>query len=497
MDQNQTPLIDAISAFEARHVSYFNIPAHRGACGAGERARSLLGDAAFRADLTETDGTDDLHAATGPILEAERLAADLFGSDECRFLVNGTTCGNEAMILASVRDGEKILIPRSAHKSAWMGLVLSGASPVWMNPPLIVSPGGNAISGPIPPEEIEEALKADPEIRAVFLTSPTYYGICSSVRDIADVCHKRDCVLLVDEAHGTHLYFHEAFPGGAVSSGADLVAQSMHKTGGSFTQSSLLHRCGTRISPDRLSDCLKLVQSTSPSYLLMASLDGARHELAVRGREKMDRALHLAREAEERLSAIGGVRVMRSGGAQGTVSERSGAIVRDPLRLVFSAGELGIGGIELQQRLFRRNVTTEMADPGNIVAVITDGNTMCDILRLAEGVRECTKDGSPSGSSDPAGFRLSGARMDLPPLPEMAMSPREAFSAETETVFLDQAAGKIAGEMIAPYPPGIPAICPGERITEEMIRYLRNLKQNGISFHGPADRTISRIRVVS
>ena len=346
LNQNSTPLIDAICAFERRGVSYFNVPSHRAERGEGERIRGLLGDRVFAADLTETDGTDDLHAASGPILEAERLAADLFGSEECRFLVNGTSCGNVAMILAAVRENEKILVARNAHRSVWTGLQIAGALPVWLTPcydPLF------HVFAEVNPESVERALASDPEIRAVFLTNPTYYGVSSDLTAIAEICHRHDCVLLVDEAHGTHFYFDRRFPRGAVTSGADLAAMSMHKTGGSLTQSSLLHRCGNRIDPGRLGDCLRMVQSSSPSYLLMASLDGARHDLAENGPEKMERAFRLAEAAREGLLRIPGVRVL--GGSHFRTD--SGAC-QDPLRVVFSAEDSGLTGYAVQEALFRK-----------------------------------------------------------------------------------------------------------------------------------------------
>jgi arginine/lysine/ornithine decarboxylase len=499
MDQNRTPLIDAILAFEHRHVSYFNVPSHRAERGAGKKIRELLGDRVFAADLTETDGTDDLHAAEGPILEAQELAAQLFGSDECRFLVNGTTCGNEAMILASVREGEKILVARNAHKSAWAGLQLAGAVPVWLIPRYDRT--FRVFCG-IDAEEVERALASDPDIRAVFLASPTYYGVSSDLRAIADVCHRHHCALLVDEAHGTHFYFDRRFPAGAVAAGADLTAMSMHKTGGSLTQSSLLHRCGRRVDPDRLSDCLKMVQSSSPSYLLMASLDGARHDLAANGSKKMERAIRLADAARDGLLKIPGVRVLGGRDFRTEAGER-----QDPLRVVFSAISRGISGIALQEALFARNVTTEMADPCNVVAIVTDGNTEEDIRNLVSGVEAIVmKTGGGAGpAADPVGLTLPAFPADpvgpavpvFPADPETVLTPRQAMNGETRQVPFDQAAGRVAGEMIAPYPPGIPAVCPGERITTEILDYLRCVRAAGGRFHGPADPKLCTIRVIA
>lgn len=492
-------MIDAIRAFEERGVSYFNVPSHRAERGEGKRIRALLGDRVFAADLTETDGTDDLHAAEGPILEAEQLAAELFGSEECRFLVNGTTCGNVAMILASVRENEKILIARNAHRSVWTGLQMSGAVPVWLTP--CYDPAFHVFSE-INPEEVERMLEADPEIRAVHITNPTYYGVSSDVRAIAKICHRHGCALLVDEAHGTHFYFDRRFPEGAIAAGADLTAMSMHKTGGSLTQSSLLHRCGNRIDSDRLGDCLRMVESSSPSYLLMASLDGARHDLAENGGEKMERAFQLASAARGGLLRIPGIRVL----GDENFRTKTGAC-QDPLRVVFSAEEAGIGGYTLQEALFRKNVTTEMADPYNVVAIVTDGNTEEDIRNLVTGTDEILagRRGNDVGKSGiPAGERQivrkcmpAHAFPDFPPIPPAAMTPRGAMNKETVRVPFAHAAGRIAGEMIAPYPPGIPAVCPGEMITPDILVYLTGVKEAGGKFQGTADPALNTVRVIA
>ncbi|MCQ2511563.1 MAG: aminotransferase class I/II-fold pyridoxal phosphate-dependent enzyme, partial [Lachnospiraceae bacterium] len=257
--QSRMPVLEMTKAFADENKGYFCIPGHRFERGMNPALREQYGEGIFRYDLTETDNLDDLHHAEGPILEAQQLAAQLFGSDRCFFLVNGTTCGNEAMILTAVRPGEKILVPRNAHKSVTMGLILSGAIPVWIEPEIEDAWG---TAGELLPEKVDQVLNEQPDIRAVFLVNPTYYGICSDVEKLAEVCHAHQVPLLVDEAHGSHLYFHSAFPKGAMEAGADACAQSTHKTLGSMTQTSMLHMQGTLLDQNRMDENLKLVMST-------------------------------------------------------------------------------------------------------------------------------------------------------------------------------------------------------------------------------------------
>ena len=482
LDQNRMPLVEALDEYQRQNPAYFRIPAHRFERGINRDFRRRVGDGIFRYDLTEAEGLDDLHHPAGPIRQAQQLAAELYGADRTWFLVNGTTCGNEAMILASAGPGEKIIVPRNAHKSVLMGLVQSGAVPVWVMPEYLEKWG---IYGALSPETVEEAFRKEPGCRAVLAVSPTYYGVCSDLRAIAEICHDRGAQLLVDEAHGAHLYFSELYPKGALRQGADICAQSTHKTAGSMTQSSMLHCRGAMADQIKIDESLKLVMSTSPSYVLMASLDAARHELAADGRRMMGRAAELAEEARGLLSGIPGVEVLK----EAEIPENAAASL-DPARLVFSARSLGIGGYELQERLYREaGVTTELADRENVVAVVTWANEREEIHRLARAVRKISVRGGLPAWTPEAGSAMRE-------IPEMALTPREAWFAKGRTVPWKEAKGRVSAELAAPYPPGIPLICPGEILTEEIFGALERCRRQNISIHGPADPELKTFRIL-
>ncbi|MCF0145820.1 MAG: aminotransferase class I/II-fold pyridoxal phosphate-dependent enzyme [Eubacterium sp.] len=506
-DQKRTPLIEAIRRFQDADPAYFCIPAHKMGRGADEEGLRLLGEAAYKADLTEAEGLDDLHDARGAIREAQELSAALWHSEECFFLINGSSSGNEAMILSCTGPGEKILIARNAHVSVMSGLILSGAVPVWMKPSRLP---GEAIDGPVLPEEIEKALAENPECRAVFLTSPTYYGICSRIREISAVCHRRGIPLLVDEAHGSHLAFSEQIYD-SLSGGADLVVQSLHKTGGSMTQSSQLHRQGGLVDRKRLRDAVRFVSSTSPSYVLMSSLDAARHQLALYGRERVAEAAALADGCRRQLSEIDGIDLVDPE-------------CMDPLRVVFSAVRCGLSGTEFRRLLFQEGkISLEMADARYVVAVFSWGNTEEDVNRLTKTVRSVlhtysikvpasegifaetfisenvypknTISEKPSAAEAKSEEIISDGELRSS-CPAYVCSPREAWYSESESVRVSDAAGRVAAESVTPYPPGVALLLPGERISSKEIKQISEMKQNGIPLHGLQDPTAACIRVL-
>lgn len=475
--QKRMPILEMTRAFVQENKGYFCIPGHRFERGMNSALCNQYGEGLFRYDLTETDNLDDLHHAEGPILEAQQLAAELFESERCFFLVNGTTCGNEAMVLTAVKPGEKILVPRNAHKSVTMGLILSGAIPVWIEPEMEED---WSTAGIVSPDKVNRFLTEDPDIKAVFLVSPTYYGICSDIRALSEVCHRHGVPLLVDEAHGSHLYFHPDFPEGAIESGADACAQSTHKTLGSMTQTSMLHMQGQLLDQERMDENLKLVMSTSPSYVLMAAIDAARQQMATEGQDLLEDAVQKADYLREKLQQFSGYRILK-------------AKRQDPLRLVISADPMGISGEELQELLYKKGkISLELADPVSIVLVITWGNTWEEMHHLIQILQEIQNEFNKKEIQTP---QRSGSKMELP-VPKVVRSPRDAYYMKKESVPLEKASGRIAGELVAPYPPGIPVLCPGERITEPLIGYLKDCAARNCVLHGPLDETLQTIRVL-
>ena len=474
-DQTKTPLIDALKNFDKISPAYFCIPSHHRGKGASSSFTEVFGKTVLKYDLTETPLTDDLHEADGAIKEAESLASELFGSDRTFFLVNGTTCANEAMIISSVCEGEKILVARNCHKSVLMGLIISGASPVYIEPEIS---GVFSTFGSISPEKIELAFKNHPDIKAFILTSPTYYGIGSDLQKIADICHSHGVLLLVDEAHGSHFAFSDKLPKTALSCGADMVSQSTHKTLNSMTQSSMLHVKGSLVDISKVDAALKIVQSTSPSYILMASLDAARQNAALNGRTAVCRMLDIASYIRSALSSIDCVSCPENVDGNEVFSF-------DKTRIVFSVK--GISGFYLSEILFEKyNICCEMADNYNVVSIIGSSDSYEDADRLINAVKEIAATVNSGKIKE----------FSLPPMPPMAMTPRKAFFAKSTRTNFKDSVGKVSAEMIAPYPPGIPVIYPGEFITEEIYEFISEAIKDGRHIHGFSDKSMETIKII-
>lgn len=481
-NQDKTPLLDAITEFIDTKPAYFRIPGHRLERGVSTKWTDRVGKEVFAYDVTETPFTDDLHSPEGAIEEAQELLRALYHADKSFFLVNGTTCGNEAMLLSAAFEGQEVMIARNAHKSAMMGLIMSGAKPVYIMPEILEEWG---LQGGITPEKVRQTFIEHPQCKALFLVSPSYYGIVSDLKAIADVCHEYGAMLLVDEAHGGHFYFHEDFPAGALEQGADVCVQSMHKVTGALTQSSVLHIKSKLVDVERLATNLHIVQSTSPNYLLMTSLDCARYELAMHGTEMMKQALELAEDARKRIHAIDGFSCMGQ-----EIIGQAGVAGVDRTRLVISAKELGLTGFSLEEILFERYaVNMELADYQNVLAIVTYANTKDELERL---VKACEEIAQEYGK----GEKIACEQPKLPLIPEQVFTPRQAYFAKTEEVNWQQAIGKISAEMIAPYPPGIPIIYPGERITKEVWDYLEQFRKEKRHIHGSRDGKLEIIRII-
>lgn len=477
-EQRQTPLYTALRRHVRKGCAHLHVPAHR----QGEALpSSLKGEDFFRLDLTELPGLDDLHSPGGPIARAQELAAKLYGAKATFFLVNGTTAGVTALFLAVCRPGQKIVVTRDAHRSALAGLILSGADPVFVVPPLLPAFG---IPAAVRPEDLSGALCRYPEVRGVFVTYPSYYGIAADLRALVDVAHLHGKPFLVDEAHGAHLPFHPGFPPEALACGADAAVMSVHKTGGSLTQSSFLHLRAGGLSERRVAAALSLLQTSSPSYLLLASLDLARRQLAVKGFELLERALALARRTRAALKDVPGLALPGE-------EEVAAGVRFDPTRITIGVWGLGLSGYRVASLLAEKyKVNCELRDYGNIVAVVGIGTREEDCSRLVFGLKEIS-------------CREGGRRRPLPvlpgpgPLPPKRMTPREAWFAPAQKVPLASARGLVCAEWAAASPPGMPLVYPGEEITPEIIEYLQFLQKSGVTVVGPADRTLATVRVVA
>jgi lysine decarboxylase len=493
VDQSRTPYFDVLLDYVDSGVIPFHTPGHMQGKGMDPALRDFLGDNVLSIDLTQIRGLDDLLQPTEAIEEAQELAAEAYGANHSFFLINGSTSGNQVMMMTAVNPGEKIAIPRNAHKSAMGGLIMSGAHPVWMKPEVDET---LHMDHTVTPETVRRTLDEHPDLAAIYVVSPTYYGVAADLVRIAEAAHERGKPLLVDEAWGPHFHFHPDLPIDALEAGADLCINSTHKMLGSMSQTAMLHERSTRIRLDRLKAVVKLFLSTSPNLVLVASLDVARRQMAMHGRELLQRTIDLAQETRRRLNEIPGVYCF--GEEQ---IGRPGAFDLDPTKITITVKDLGYTGYEAEEILRRRyNVQCELADLFNCLALFTIGTTPEAADRLVYGVKELAREDRPIDVFSPSGVlerRLQTGTYALPKIPPIRMNPREAFLADTEFVRFKESAGRICAEVITPYPPGIPVISPGEEITGEIIDYLRLEQRAGVRMQGPYDSELRQIRVVS
>ncbi len=456
----------------------FDVPGHKGGRG-NTTLTEFLGKDCLKNDVNSMKPLDNLCHPISVIKEAQELAADAFGAENAFFIVNGATGAVQAMIMSVCKRGDKIILPRNVHRSAINALVVCGAIPVYVNPGVN---GELGIPLGMTPEDVELAIVRNPDAKAVLVNNPTYYGICSDLRRITEIAHKHGLRVLCDEAHGTHFYFGEDLPPSGMSVGADMAAVSVHKTGGSLTQSALL-LMNNGVNPDYVRQIINLTQTTSASYLLMVSLDLARQNLALHGREFYAKTVEIAEYARGEINANGGYYAFSDELCNGR-----DFFAFDKTKLSIHTRAMGLAGIEVYDLLRDEyGIQIEFGDIGNILAIITGGDSKLEIERLLGALSEIKRlySRSPVGLFDHEYIN-----------PIVALPPQQAFYAEQVSLPLDETDGRICGEFVMCYPPGIPILAPGEKITRDILDYIKFAKEKGCSLTGCRDMKVERLEVV-
>ncbi len=481
--QESTPLFDAVKKYISSETISFHVPGHKHGKGM-KPFTDFVGSKVMNMDLTILPDLDSICHPKHAIKEAEKLAADAYGADQAFFLVNGTTSGIQAMIMALCKTGEKIIVPRNVHKSVIGGIILSGAIPVYMKPEIDQERG---ITKNITPEAVQTALQKVPEAKAVFVINPTYYGMTCDIQRVIKIADAYKVPVIADEAHGAHFPFHPSLPDSAMKAGAAMSAVSMHKLGGSMTQSSILLSSNIRIRPHRIKSFLNLSQTTSPSYVLLSSLDAARSQLAVYGNKMLSQVIDIAEKTRWKIDGIDGVHVFGK-----EVNETPGCFMTDPTKVTITVKALGLHGYEAEKFLRdRHSIAFEMSDSYNLLAVFSLGDSLKNSQRLVDGIK------SLSAKSSLIREKRKAHEINLPDIPDMVLSPTDAFHSKTKPVPIKSALGEISAEMIMAYPPGIPIICPGERITKEVVDYIKILKESQCRLEGTEDPSANMIQVIS
>lgn len=476
--QKRMPLQEALENHRLERMAHFDVPGHKGGRG-NKELKYFLGEDTLKIDVNSMKPLDNLCHPVSVIKEAQELAADAFGAKEAFFIVNGTTAAVQAMIMSTCKRGDKVIMPRNVHRSAINALVVCGALPVY------IDPGTNKHLG-IPlgmsVKDVEQAILDNPDAKAVMVNNPTYYGICSDLKKIVELAHKAGMAVLVDEAHGTHFYFGENMPVNAMAAGADMAAVSMHKTGGSLTQSSIL-LCGPSMNADYVRQVINLTQTTSGSYLLMSSLDIARKNLSLNGKAMFRKTVEFAEYAREEINKLGGYYAFAE-----ELEDGDTVFAFDKTKLSVHTSDIGLAGIEVYD-LLRDDygIQIEFGDIGNILAIVSAGDRNLEIERLISALSEIKRlhQKDRTGMFDHEYIN-----------PKVVMAPQEAFYSEKKMIPIEESEGMICGEFVMCYPPGIPILAPGELITSEIIRYIIYAKEKGCLMTGTQDMAVERINVV-
>jgi lysine decarboxylase len=484
LDHSQAPLVDGVRAYRELGMTPFTTPGHKRGAGIAADAAAALGWESFLNDIPLGAGVDDTHFSRDVLGQAERLAADAFGADRSFFLLNGSSIGNHVGILSLIGPGDEVVLARNVHKSILAALILSGARPIYVKPRY---DSDFEVAHGLVADDLAATLDAHPAARAVVVVNPTYFGVSSDLARLAQVCHDRGIPLHVDEAWAPHFPFHPDLPPSAMQAGADSGVTSIHKLLTGFTQSAMLNVQGALVDPVNTARWLSLLHTTSPSALILASIDACRRQMVLQGRDLLDRTIALGTMARKRISEMPGMRAMGS-----EVLARPGVTGFDLTKLVIDVRETGLTGYAVEEWLRERcQITVEMSDHRRIVALLSIADTEASVDRLLQALATVTAELRPSGG------RAFQAPHDLSGLEaESVLTPAEAYRAAIRLVPLARAAGEITADVITPYPPGIPLVAPGERITPRIVEYLQAGLAAGMHVAGASDPSLATVRVV-
>lgn len=476
--QDRAPVLEALEKFKTMRIVPFDVPGHKRGRGNPELTE-FLGEDCLSVDVNSMKMLDNLCHPISVIRDAEQLAAEAFGAAHAFFMVGGTTSAVQSMVLTACKRGDKIILPRNVHRSVINAMILCGAVPVYVNPQMDHNLG---ISLGMRLADLETAIRENPEAKAVFVNNPTYYGICSDIASITKLAHDHGMLLLADEAHGTHFYFNDKLPLAAMHAGADMAAVSMHKSGGSLTQSSLL-LIGPQVHEGYVHQIINLTQTTSGSYLLMSSLDISRRNLALHGQETFDKVISLVEYAREEVNSIGDYYAYSRELING-----DSIFDFDVTKLSIFTRPIGLAGIEVYDILRDDyDIQTEFGDIANLLAYVSIGDRPKDIERLVAALSEIRR----NYRKNPSGM-LKAEYIS----PRVVCGPQQAFYAGKESLPLADTAGRVCSEFVMCYPPGIPILAPGELITEEILNYIRYAKKKGCSMTGPEDMELKKLNVM-
>lgn len=471
MKQIETPLFSSLLEHAKKNPIQFHIPGHKKGNGMDPTFREFIGDNALSIDLINIAPLDDLHHPKGKIKQAQDLAAKAFGADHTFFSVQGTSGAIMTMVMSVCGPGDKIIVPRNVHKSVLSAIIFSGATPIFVHPEIDSELG---ISHGITTNAVKEAILNNPDAKAVLVINPTYFGFVADLKSIVELAHSHGLAVLVDEAHGVHIHFHNELPISAMQAGADMAATSVHKLGGSMTQSSILNVREGIVNVHRVQSVLSMLTTTSTSYLLLASLDVARKRLATVGEELLTNTIRLANNARNKINSIDGLYCPGY-----DLVGKEATFNFDPTKILISVKKLGITGHDVEVWLRERfNIEVEMSDLYNVLCILTPGDSEEDIQQLIHALEVLVTEFDISE-------RNTNLNVEIPTIPNLAVSPREAFYSETESVPLEDSVGRIIAEFVMVYPPGIPIFLPGEEITLENLVYIKKNIEAGLPVQGP------------